>query len=376
MGGYVSVTDIKVRNDPGDYNKKQMFINFNYPEYNKVVSFYEDENIYRKEESEIHPKFCLTETMDPSHCGTFLSDELSKKYVLTRGEPCRSFTFRPGSFIIYNGDINERYIDNQIPDSAKAYIAKGYRCRFVKKDYMIMDKEIEGCCTSPHAGCPGHLNNGYVTSHCDTYMDPFCTANPGNSQCLTWLRTKRKIALETYSQICATEMEERYCSEFVRVARPDYFTFADNALIKFCDRNKANKNCWCVTSPSKTITDEKYLGPRVCWLHECTDKSKDRKWLLFDQDVQRSRCKYTGCSINVNELTLENSNADLVAECKGLKTVTGDIDPGVPKKPPPPKRPFFFSFVISFICIAVLFYFVAVFYRKKIKTRDINVRRR
>lgn len=84
-------------------------------------------------------------------------------------------------------------------------------------------------------------------------------------------------------------------------------------------------------SPPNNITFDRYLGPRVCLLHECTDKTRDRKWLLYDQDIQRSRCKYIGCNININSLTLENSKIDLISDCSKNKNIIGDLDPGIPK---------------------------------------------
>ncbi|AYC44788.1 myristylated membrane protein [Moosepox virus GoldyGopher14] len=381
MGSSVSVTGLKVSQDPVNYNKKYMFINFNYPEYDTIVTFYEDLDKYNKEENEITPKFCLTDNVNISHCGTFLSDELAKKYILVNGNPCRSFNFRPGSMIEYTKTITEDYIDNKIPESARTYISKGYQCKFIKKDFMVMDKKSHDCCINPtNNDCPKILNNEYNTSNCDIIMSEFCKKNPGNSNCLKWLRTKRKIALETYSNICSDDMDQRYCSEFIRVVRPDYYTFGDSALINFCNKHRGNRNCWCVYPPNGNITLEKYLGPRVCWLHECTDETRDRKWLLYDQDVQRSRCKYTGCNININSLTLENATADLLADCYGNRTIIGDIDPGIPKenKSKNDRNQSFilFGFPIVFISLAVIFYFVIVYNQKRIKTRIINVRRK
>ncbi|AAL69844.1 SPV105 putative myristylated membrane protein [Swinepox virus] len=379
MGSYLSITNLKVEKDPVNYNKKYMFISFNYPEYDKTIGFYEELDTYTDENvNDINPKFCLTDNIDVSYCGTFLSNDLAKKYVLTKGNSCRSFTFRPGSMIIYDNDITEDYIDNKLPDAAKEYISKGFQCRFIKKDYMVMDNKLGECCSKPSDICPEILNNGYKTNHCDTFMVNFCKTNPDNSQCLIWLRQKRQIALSTYLDICSENMDQRYCSEFIRVVRPDFYTFGDAALINFCNKFKGNRNCWCVFPPNQTITSEKYLGPRVCYLHECTDRTRDRKWLLYDQDIQRSRCKYTGCNININSLILENSKVDLISNC-GYKNINRDSDPGEPKntsKYNNIQTPNILEAVIIFIGISILFYCISVYHRKKINTNIINVRRR
>lgn len=55
-------------------------------------------------------------------------------------------------------------------------------------------------------------------------MTGFCRNDPGNPNCLEWLRAKRKPAMSTYSDICSKHMDARYCSEFIRIIRPDYFT--------------------------------------------------------------------------------------------------------------------------------------------------------
>ncbi|APG58325.1 virion membrane protein A16 [BeAn 58058 virus] len=207
-------------------------------------------------------------------------------------------------------------------------------------------------------------------------MVEFCKTNPDNTNCIKWLRTKRLIALSTYSDICSNDMDKRYCSEFIRVCRPEYYTFGDTALLNFCKKHKANQNCWCVFPPRQD-SYTKYLGPRACWTDDCTDKSRDRKWLLYDQDVQRTRCKYTGCGININSLNVNKSNVDLIADCRGNKTQIGDIDPGKPKinKCVSKSTPIFFSFMIIFIVIFILFYFLLIYSRKRIKTKVINVSR-
>ncbi|AAR07464.1 108L [Yaba monkey tumor virus] len=381
MGSSVSITSLKVAPNLADQNEKYMFINFNYPEHNKLVSFYEEIRNYNDDSlTEITPRFCLTENTSIDHCGSFISSTIADKYILVKGDECRSFNFRPGSMIIFNDEITKDYIDNKLPKSANEFISNGYQCKFIKKDFIIDDGSLIPCCTNPRdtSKCPEITNNGYITPHCDLIMSKFCKKNPNSSQCIKWLRQKRKIALQTYSDICSDHMDQRFCSEFIMVARPDFYTFGDTALINFCKKHKFNRNCWCVFPPNN-IKQNNFLGPKVCWLHECTDKTKDRKWLLFDQDVQRSRCKYTGCTININSLIMENSSASLIANCYNNNAVIGDVDPGNPKKQTIKNSPIFgggITLLVVLSVLAVLFYFVLIYSKKKIKTQDINVRRR
>ncbi|QDJ95049.1 myristylated protein [Hypsugopox virus] len=380
MGNAV-VTGINIATNVADRSKKYMYIDFNYSAYNKRISFYEENKIFSNEnESVIEPKFCLEDGQHIEHCGSFLSDDLSKKYILTNGTPCRTFKFRPGSLILYENGVTEKYLDNDIPEGARQHIGKGHRCKFIKRDYMAMDPDIIRCCTSTDKrNCPTMLNNNYETENCDSIMANFCTANPNNVNCLEWLRKKRKIALSTYADICSKHMDQRYCSEFIRVVRPENFTFGDTALLNFCKEHRGNRNCWCVFQPNShpdTDVNGRYLGPKVCWLHECTDETRDRKWLLYDQDEQRSRCKYIGCNININSLILQNSNANLIADCSRNKVRMGDLNPGKPtfkSKLNIPKLP---SFLIVFFILSILFYFISIYGRAKIKTNVINVRRR
>ncbi|ASK51314.1 Myristylated protein, essential for entry/fusion [Eptesipox virus] len=380
MGNAV-VTGINIATYTADKSIKYMYLDFNYPQYNKRISFYEENKVYNDEsQTVIEPKFCLEKGQPIEQCGLFLSDMLSKKYVLTNGLPCRTFKFRPGSLIIYDKNITEKYLDSSLPSSASQYIGKGHRCKFVKRDFMAMDSDVIRCCTTSNKqNCPNILNNNYETENCDNIMSKFCKSNPDNINCLEWLRTNRKIALSTYADICSKHMDQRYCSEFIRVVRPDNYTFGDTALLNFCKNHRGNRNCWCVFQPNSQLDTDingRYLGPKVCWLHECTDETRDRKWLLFDQDVQRSRCKYIGCSININSLILKNSNANLIADCSGNKVNMGDINPGTPMFKTQLNIPELPSFLIVFFILSILFYFISIYGRNKIKTNVINVHRR
>ncbi|AEN03709.1 myristylprotein [Yokapox virus] len=375
MGAGISITSIKREGNIGDPRDITYYVTFNESKYNQYITFSEDwENYYFTARDEIKPKFCLLPNMPIEHCGTFLSPHIRDKYTLTYGKPCNSFTFRPGSLIKHKNTLTPDLIKKL---EASNYIGYGRQCNFIKKDFLISTSDdVSNCCLKKKKNCPEIYNGSYETEHCDNFMKDFCIKDPGNPNCLEWLRKKRKISMALYSVICAKHMDKRFCSEFIRVIRPDYFTFGDVSLSVFCSNHIGNSNCWCVNHPNDEYKN-KYLGPRVCLSPECTSESKDRKWLYYNQDVQRTRCKYIGCSINVNSLTLNNSHADIISDCNKRNTIVGDIDPGKPTiKAKEQILPSWVGIVISVIVLSVIFYFISIYSRNIIKTKPINVRRR
>ncbi|QHG62666.1 myristylated protein [Cetacean poxvirus 1] len=380
MGTGISIKKIDVIPDDTDTDKNYLLLSFNDITYNRIVGFYEDKKIYDNDSvMTIDPKFCLPNTVDVSYCGSFLSEKLSKQYIAQLGTPCKSIAFRPGSLI----EFTKQFPDD-IPDTAKQYIVDGHRCKFIKNDFQVMDDDISRCCSDYNAkGCPKILQNGYITSNCDNFMKTYCKENPDSVNCLDWLRQRSNASLSTYSDICSNNMDTRYCSEFIRVTRPDVFSFGDSSLRNYCKSNSGNRNCLCAQQPSDfnnlETQNNVYAGPRVCWLQECTNESKDRKWLYYEQDIQRTRCKYVGCNINIDSLTLKNSYANLISDCYRGEGKLGDIDPGKPINHNNNHNIFLFnfnSFIIIFISLAILFYFILIYSRKIIKTNNINVRRR
>ncbi len=370
MGSGLSVTKVEVEDDkiPGE---RYMLISFNDITYNRIIKFSEEVNSFDDDsKKEINPRFCLLDDMDVSQCGSFLSDKLAKKYAMVTGEECTSFKFRPGSIV----HLDEK---DDVPYPALSYLSKGTRCKFVRNDYFITDEEKYKCCTNPDIDdCPERLKN-YDGTYCDDVLSVYCLKNPNSPRCIYWMRSKNKSALTTYQGLCSEHMDERYCSEFARVTRPEYYSFSDNALENFCNTHTGNRNCWCV-NPPREYNEERYLGPRVCWLHECTDESRDRKWLFFDQDVQRTRCQYVGCNINVDSLTLQNSDVSLIADCSRGYSLTGDLDPGKPKPRRIVSNTRFHLASIPLIvsALAVIFYFVIIYARRRVNSKEINVRRK
>lgn len=322
----------------------------------------ESETFADPEAKEVRPRFCLLPDMDPGHCGTFLSREVAARARLVQGPPCQSIAFRPGSLLRANF----------VPESAKPYLRQGVQCAFRLEGPVPDDAAMVRCCTNPCAGCPSVFSNGYRTAHCDLVMAGRCAAEPDAPACLDWLRAGRYAALELYSNLCASSMDARFCSEFVRVARPALFAFGDSALRRFCAAHAAAPECACVTGRALG----KYLGPRVCRAHECTDQSRDSKWLFFAQAVQRSRCRYVGCRIDVDSLVMRNSCADMVADCgKAVSESFADPDPGV-RDNAPPALPAVPPLAAALLVGAVIFYFAAVYARRSVETKTINVSRR
>ncbi|ANS71195.1 myristylated protein, essential for entry/fusion [Pteropox virus] len=335
-----------------------------------IIPFSEESEVISDNSKDvINPRFCLQDNMDPNYCGTYLSPSISKEYIQVKGDPCKSFSFRPGSVIKYNEPVS---------DSVKAYVKTGYLCKFVKSPLSADDK-YKSCCTNPTPLCPNRLNNNFETDDCDLVMSSACKDDPNNILCLDWLRKKRKIALSTYSDICAKNMDSRYCSEFIRIVRPENYAFGDSSLINYCNDHSSNKNCWCVNPPKVFADDKKnrFLGPRVCWKHECTDNTRDRKWLLYNQDVQRTRCRYVGCSINIDSLTMEKSNVSLISNCHAGIPILGDVDPGnyTDKNKSKEANYALISIPVVFVVIMVIVYFICVYSRSRLKTNIINVTR-
>lgn len=316
---------------------------------------------------EVLPRFCLSGDMHPSYCGRYLSPEMRKRYLMAHGPPCKSFAFRPGSLIT---DATH------IPPELRGYVVDGEQCRFVRSDFLYTDRDLRRCCTNPaEPECPEALRNGYTTSDCDGAMRALCVRDPGNALCLQWLNTRRLPALVAYADICSRELDQHHCSEFVRVTRPDFFAISDAAILRFCAEHRGNRDCWCVAPPTNRVNAlETVLGPRVCWVHECTSQSTDRKYLLFEQDEQRKKCKYVGCSISVDTLLLEKSTATLVADCLHSDVSGLSEDPGTRRARrgtlPTPAAP------LAILVAAVLFYFLCVYARRRVNSRVINVRRR
>ncbi|ALA62505.1 putative myristylated membrane protein [Turkeypox virus] len=337
----------------------------------ELIRFFEAEKIHDDTTvAEIAPPFCLTKDTSVTQCASFLSPEARKKFVITAGEPCRSLTFRPGSIL----DIAK------IPYGTESYVSNGIRCRFINNDFLYTDNDIKRCCNKESSrDCPEIFKNNYTTDHCDTVMSSICLEAPGSIPCREWLNSKRDIAFDTYMRICSNHLDENYCSDFVDYTRPENFGYSDAAILSYCSKHRNNPKCWCVTTPNsdKLFSLELALGPKVCWLHECTDKSRDRKFLLFDQDVQRTKCKYIGCNINVEKLSLNNSIVELLANCGGSleenRTLGNDYDDT------DTLLPSFFSIVpicVVIICIFIVFYFLKIYNSKIINSKIINVYRK
>ena len=364
MGQTLTALRVEDTAVPGE---KMLRVEYSRAADNTSVPFSEETQHFADDSlPEIRPRFCLLPEMAPAFCGGFLTPALRKRYLLARGEQCRSLSFRPGSLITDT---------RPPPKGVEQYVALGERCRFVRGDFLAQDRDLARCCTQPNAqDCPERLRNGYSTPDCDAAMASFCAAQPGSAPCLAWLDTRRAPALAAYADICARDLYRSYCSQFVNVSRPEFFAYSDAAILQYCRTHRARRECWCVAPPTPRVRNaEVFLGPRVCWLHECTDQSRDRKYLLFDQDVQRKKCQYVGCNITVDMLQLENASATLVSDCVGTDA-PGDESPGtrsahVPALPVLPVTS-------ALLAAAVLFYFLALYARRRVPDRPVRTRRR
>ncbi|QGN68116.1 myristylprotein of the poxvirus entry/fusion-complex [Equine molluscum contagiosum-like virus] len=366
MGQTLTALRVEETSVPGE---KLLHVEFSDARKNTTVPFSEENRLFRDASvSEINPRFCLTDELTPSFCGALLAPALRQRYVLARGESCRSFSFRPGSLITDT---------RAVPPAVAYYVRGGERCRFLRSDFFAQDADVARCCTQPGArACPQRLRNGYATPDCDAAMTAFCAQQPGSAQCLRWLRTRRPAPLAAYADLCARALDQRYCSEFVRVTRPDFFAYSDAAILRYCQDHRGDSACWCVAPPSGRVgAIETFLGPRVCWLHECTDQSRDRKYLLFDQDRQRKRCQYVGCTISVRTLQLTGASATLVADCVSRGLARGDEPPGR-RRAAVRMLPGFAHPAAALVLAMLLFYFLRVYARARVNSRVINVRRR
>ncbi|AVD69298.1 ORF179 [Saltwater crocodilepox virus] len=256
--------------------------------------------------------FCLPPTLSPDFCAGFLSPRARALYVMRDGGPCLSLNFRPGSLITTPGD--------RLPAALTPYVLRGRRCAFVNRDYPYDDTLAARCCTTDDAlNCPAELRDGYRSDRCDRFMVDFCRRDPGHRKCATWLSGRREIAMATYSELCADALDQNFCSYFVLYSRPEHFRYSDVAIERFCGARRDDPRCWCVFPPAAAAARvreiERYLGPKVCWLHYCTDRSRDPKYLLFDQAVQRSKCRYVGCGVTVDQMDLRNSTVSIVSDC-------------------------------------------------------------
>ncbi|AWU47151.1 Myristylated protein [Sea otter poxvirus] len=367
MGQVISDIYISHTFKPGEYD---MIIDLVNPFTSYDIPFSEESETFTDSSVlEINPRFCLLDNMDPGYCASYLSTDVAKKFVHVKGDPCISFSFRPGSVINYT---------DPIPSLAKPYIRNGYKCKFVRDDVQATDNIFKRCCTNPTKDCPKRLSNEYTTNDCDGVMATFCNMYPYNTNCLQWLRNKGKVAMSTYSKICASNLDSRYCSEFISIVRPDNFAFGDNSILQYCKTHTGNMNCWCVRPPIFDIVDKsnRFLGPRVCWRHECTDITRDRKWLLFNQDVQRTRCKYVGCTVSIDSLSMSKSTVDIVSDCSRGIPVMGDKDPGINNTINKSNIPhILFSIPLTMLFVSIIIYFICIYSHSRIKTNIINVSR-
>jgi len=97
-----------------------------------------------------------------------------------------------------------------------------------------------------------------------------------------------------------------------------YAKYCDYSLSKWCTNN-TNKLCGCyngIIDPNIVSELENILGPKECWLSECTINYTDQKWLSLDQLNIKKNCIIRSCIISINSLiSYGRSKIELVNNC-------------------------------------------------------------
>lgn len=238
------------------------------------------------------------------------------QFRIVEGSECYSLSFRPGICI---EPKNKKYFDD-------AYIEtiKGNKCKIVYQDFNYNVADINRCCFSDdQSNCNANLINNYTTNHCNGSMVENCKNDMGNPKCIKWLeQTYERFnneALELYNKWCSDNFDSSNCDYFCKIARNnnDYRSeFCDSALKQWCKTHPSNSKCLCSNTPNSVIPDvETYLGPKECWLSQCSSE-QNSKWLTTDQLNIRKKCAVTNCVINIDKLTLnDNASAEFINDC-------------------------------------------------------------
>lgn len=266
-------------------------------------------------------EFCILDnkTNGIEECmSLFTKAELEQYSIIKGSEYCDGFFYRPG-LIVAPHDVE------RLRTSVNG-VVPGKKCTILYQDYNYNDEDLQRCCFSGTTlKCNDHLTNNYVTSHCNVIMKETCQSkeNIYSDKCMTWLMNnhyrKEDVALDTYSNFCAKNFDHPVCNYLCNKAREnkDYKSeFCDRALKEWCTNNSFDSRCFCVITPSSIIPEiETYLGPKECWLSNCSSQSES-KWLLTDQIDTRKKCNLTSCIINIDQMTLKkNAKAELINDC-------------------------------------------------------------
>jgi hypothetical protein len=238
------------------------------------------------------------------------------RFRLEYGSKCYSLKFRPGICI----DPKHKHL----LDEAYIEAIEGKKCKIVYQDYNYNNDDLKRCCyTDNKLKCNANLINNYTTNHCNGVMVENCEKDMGNPRCIKWLEQSytrlNNEALELYQDWCSNNFDSELCTYFCKVARNnnDYRSeYCDTALKNWCKKNSYNENCMCLYTPNSIIPEvEEYLGPKECWLSQCSSQNNS-KWLTTDQLNTRKKCSVTNCVININQLTLnENASAEFINDC-------------------------------------------------------------
>lgn len=267
------------------------------------------------------PKYKNTEYVNPPYLSEF------DKYRITKGEStCYSYLFRPGLV------FDPKDIEKARELFGNENVISGKKCKIEFQDYNYNDTEYVSCCTilnSPDSlpnevkNCNINLVNGYKTNHCNIAMIEYCSLHPNNDNCLLWLENSNKrndiTAFQVYSEYCKKNHNDESCEYFCKISRENNSSnssYCDLSLKEWCSKNPNDSNCFCVLTPSDKIPNlEKYLGPKECWLANCSSQG-NMKWLTTEQINTRSNCQITSCIIDVNSLIMnEESELKMINNC-------------------------------------------------------------
>lgn len=291
-------------------------------EINRVQLSEEDWDQIKKDGSKEF-NFCLVNNYNSiNECvGLFTDTATEYAFVLDQfrieyGSDCYSLNFRPGICV----EPKNKYK----LDQAQIEAVPGKKCKIIYQDYNYNVSDILRCCFEPDKrSCNANLKNNYTTNHCNGAMLQKCKDNMDHPNCILWLEKSFERfdneALEMYQNWCSNNFDSEICDYFCKISRSnnDYKSaFCDTALQNWCKKHPDNDKCLCVFTPNNIIPEvEKYLGPKECWLAQCSSEPNS-KWLTTDQLNIRKKCSVTNCVININKLTLnDNATADFINDC-------------------------------------------------------------
>lgn len=217
-------------------------------------------------------------------------------YVLREGALCRTLTTIKGSQVITSPDEN-----------GLKFVKLGRRVIMSIEKVAMPDYKRLDCCITQNASCPSNLTNMYITDDCDEVMSDYCKLNPATTRCITWMGSRRGVAINVYSELCSKNLNANYCTYFISDLRSNPFSgnIADEILHTYCGEHPQDTKCNCY-NPPRNIVESRFVtrdAPYECWYEPCSVNSVDNKWLTSQQLESRRSCKVIDCVIKVGSIT-------------------------------------------------------------------------